>query len=102
MSNQKASTAEPTSLQQTPQEMMQQRFIQLSDNAKSPIRQVISQTEEVVLNAISESIKSLVIVENDRNQLNVEVLRLRKLCEDNKIDWKPTPTVKPKTAPKQS
>lgn len=100
MSNQKTSAAEPP--QQTPQELMQQRFLQLSNSAKSPIRLVISQTEEVVLNAISENIKSLVIVESDRNQLNKEVIRLRKLCEDNKIDWKPTPTVKPKEIPKRS
>ena len=94
MSNQKTSAAE--SSQKTLQEIMQQRFIQLSDNAKSPIRLVISQMEEVVLNAISENIKSLVLIENDRNQLNIEVIRLRKLCEDNKVEWKSTSPLKPK------
>lgn len=31
-----------------------------------------------------------------------EVMGLRKLCEDNKVDWKSTSTLKPKETPKRN
>lgn len=89
MSKQNSPAVEPSQL--TPQQNIQQRFTQLSDNAKAPIRQVISQMEEVVLNSISSTIQAVVMAESSRDQLNVEIMRLRKLCDDNKIDWKPKP-----------
>ena len=48
--------------------------------------------EEVVLSAITQCSQNQVITEQQLSSLNNEVLRLRKLCEDNKIEWKPKVT----------
>lgn len=75
-----------------PNQLREERFQIISNQVKSPIRQVISQMEEVILSTISQCSQNQVIMEQQISNLNTEVLRLRKLCEDNKIEWKPKVT----------
>jgi len=75
-----------------PNQLLQERFELVSNQAKAPIRQAISQMEEVVLSTITQCSQNQVIMENRQASLDNEVLRLRKLCEDNNIEWKPKVT----------
>lgn len=83
---------EPTTA--NPQQQLQERFQILSNTAKAPIRQVISQMEEVILSTISQSSQNQVMMEQQITGLNVEIARLQKLCQDNKINFaRPAPPV---------
>ena len=59
-----------------------QLSIHLSQQFKSPLRDIMGQAEEVIQNTISTLIRETVT-------LDQEVIRLRKLCDDNKIKWNP-------------
>ncbi len=78
------------SSQQTPQtknaqQEFQQRFNQLSEQAKGPVRQIISQMQEITLASISQASQNQVILEQQLVKSNTEVIRLQKLCDDNNI-----------------
>ena len=89
-------------MSETDQHQLQERFSTLSNQTKAPIRQAISQMEEVVLSAISQCSQNQVIMEQQNTQLTNEVLRLQKLCEDNKLEWTPKVTSPPNRAQRRA
>ena len=70
-----------------------QLFQQLSQQYKDPIRNMISQIEEQVLGTTTQLIQQIVQSQQIIKSTNNETQRLRKLCEDNKINWNPQPII---------
>lgn len=71
--------------QQALQEELNKQYDILSNKYKGPIRQVLSQSEEVILNTINQLVQNHVISQQQQKRSNDEIIRLRKLCDDNKI-----------------
>ena len=68
------------------QTLMNQRMGQLSQIYKNPIRQMVSQTEEIILNATNELMQNVITLEFRSKDLTAEIMRLRALCDANKIN----------------
>lgn len=77
----------------TPEQQQQQLFSQLSAQYKTPLRNILSESEEAVQNTISNMIQQLMGLRNALKNSNQEKERLQKLCIDNKINIHP---IKPK------
>ena len=75
----------PTELTQDTLQDMNKRFEQLSNEAKTNSRLAISQMQEIILNSFNQITQSLVMAEQERDRMNKEVERLRKLCDKNHI-----------------
>ena len=84
MSKQETPTP-PQSL--TPEQQYNQMFSQLSAKYKTPLRNILSETEEAVQNTISNLIQQLIQTTNILKNTNGEVLRLQKLCTDNNVNF---------------
>ena len=67
----------------------QKIFSQLSAQYKTPLRNILGEAEEAVQNTISNMIRQMMGLHNALQNSNQENQRLQKLCEDNKIEWKP-------------
>jgi len=85
--SEQVSTSQPL----TPEQQYQQMFNRLSVQFKDPLRNIMGQAEEVAQNTISNLIQQLIQINNAVKNSNQEVLRLQKLCTDNKINFKPLP-----------
>ena len=81
------------------QTQMNQRMGQLSQIYKNPIRQMISQTEEIILNACNELMQNVSTLELRSQDLTAEIMRLRTLCDANKITHTIQPPKENKIAP---
>lgn len=68
------------------QEQQQQIFVNLSRQFKDPIRNSISHLEEQTLTAINGMIQQVINSQMELKKYTSEILRLRKLCDDNKIN----------------
>jgi len=75
----------------TPEQQYQKIFTQLSVQFKDPLRNIMGQAEEVAQNTISNLIKQLIQINSTLENSNQEVLRLQKLCVNNKINVKLPP-----------
>ncbi len=84
------------SITQTITPDQQQLFAQLSQQFKTPLRNVIGEMEEVVQNTISNLIQQIVVLNKHVSDANKEINRLKKLCDDNKINWNLEKTVSDK------
>lgn len=79
----------PTPQPLTPEQQHQQMFSRLSAQYKTPLRNILSETEEVVQNTISNLIHQIIQMTNALKNTNNEVLRLQKLCLDNHLSIMP-------------
>ena len=77
--------------QLTPEQQQQQMFSQLSVQYKAPLRDIIGQAQEAVQTTISNMIQQLMQMNNALKTSNKEVIRLQKVCIDNKISFSPPP-----------
>lgn len=90
MSKQESSTPEsstPESL--TPEQQYQQMFSQLSIQYKTPLRNILGETQEMIQNTVSNLIQQLVQIQLALKNSNQEILRLQKLCTDNNMSFTP-------------
>jgi len=63
--------------------------MKLSQQYKTPIRNVLGEAEEVVQTTITNLLNQLVQMHNALQNNNVEIQRLQKLLSDNNIDANP-------------
>lgn len=75
----------PTQQVSTPEEQYQQMFSQLSEQYKKPLRNIMGETQEAIQNTISNIIQQLININLSLKSSNQEIIRLQKLCADNKI-----------------
>ena len=75
----------------TPDQQYQQMFTQLSAQFKTPLRNILGETQEAVQNTVSTMIQQLIQVHLALKESNKEVVRLQKLCTDNKINFNHIP-----------
>jgi len=75
-------------------QQLQVRMQQTSEKTKAPIRQALSQVEEIILGTITVLSNNMVLLQEENNLLNQKVSRLEKLCDDNKIIHKVVSTSK--------
>jgi len=65
--------------------MQEQVFMDLTNKYKNPLRVAVAETEELIQTIVTKAINQI-IVEKQQNQILAnEILRLRKLCDDNNI-----------------
>ena len=96
MSKQKSIPQQPQPTmtpQQQAQRDTQQRMGQLQQIYKDPLRKMNSQKEELEMSALNELISNIVNGEQTNKNLSQEVLRLRKILDDNKIKHDAHPPV---------
>jgi len=89
VSKQESPAANPP--QTVNQMQQQQRLAQLSQIYKNPIRQGCSELEELVFSATNGLITEIINLEARMQMKDMEIQRLTKLCDDNKIDLAPKP-----------
>ena len=90
------------SIQKTPQQQSQELFMKLSQQYKTPLRNILGEAEEVVQTTITSLLNQLVQMNVALQSSQVENNRLQKLLSDNNIDTNPkkvTPENKPIPAP---
>jgi len=86
----KQEEATPTQQQLTSvQQQYQQMFSQLSIQFKTPLRNIMGESEEAVQNTISNLLNQIIQSNNALKNLNEKVERLEKLCTDNHISFMP-------------
>jgi len=85
MSKQKEVPSQPPQL--TPEQQNQRIFSRLSAQFKTPIRTILSETEEMIQNTISTIIQEMIQINNALKTSNQEITRLQKLCTDNNIQF---------------
>jgi hypothetical protein len=73
----------------TPEQQNQQIINQLSTQYKAPLRDIMGQAEEAVQTTISNMILQLVQMNDALVASNKDVIRLQKICTDNKLDFQP-------------
>jgi len=90
---------------QTPPQQMSQAeikrqnmFGKLSQVFKTPMRNILSETEEAVMINCNSMINEMIAEQTIIDQKEFEIQRLTKLCKDNKIDI--TPPTPPDAAKK--
>jgi len=72
-----------------PDQQYQQMFSKLSTQFKTPLRNILGETQEVVQNITSNLIDQLVRTNIALKDSNEKVIHLQKLCTDNNILFMP-------------
>jgi len=81
----------PTQQPLTQEQQNQQMFSRLSTQFKTPLRNILSEAEETVQVTITNLIHQIIQIQNTLKISNQQVVRLQKLCADNKISFNPPP-----------
>jgi len=64
-------------------------FTKLSTQYKAPLRNIIGEAEEAIQTTITHMIHQMIALNNALTMKNTEIIRLQKLCTDNKINFNP-------------
>lgn len=75
--------------QLTPQQKSQQLFIQLSQQYKTPLRNVLGEAQEFAQTTITNLLDQMVKMNIALESSGTEIARLQKLLKDNNIDTNP-------------